>query len=56
MTGLRHSRTPLRKRTLDRTGAMSIEKVSAPSNAKATVNAMGLNSRPSTRCSVKIGM
>ena len=56
ITGLRHSRTPLRKNTLERTGAMRMEKVSAPSRAKATVRAMGLNSRPSTRCSVKIGM
>ena len=30
-------------------------KISAPSRAKATVHAMGLNRRPSTRCRVKIG-
>ena len=56
MTGLCHSLTPLRNNMLARTGATRIEKVSAPSRAKATVKAMGLNSRPSTRCSVKIGM
>ena len=33
-----------------------MENVSAPSSAKATVQAMGLNSRPSMRCSVKMGM
>ena len=38
------------------TGAMSIEKIRAPSRAKATVQAMGLNKRPSTRCKVKMGM
>ena len=38
------------------TGAMRIENVIAPSSAKATVQAMGRNKRPSTRCSVKIGM
>ena len=46
---------PLRKKKLDNTGAISMENVSAPNNAKATVQAMGLNSRPSTRCSVKMG-
>src|ERR1035438_4175012 len=56
MTGLCHSRTPLLNNTLAKTGAIKIEKVSAPSRAKATVKAMGLNNRPSTRCSVKIGM
>ena len=44
-----------RRQKLESTGAISIEKISAPSSAKATVQAMGLNSRPSTRCSVKIG-
>ncbi len=42
-------------RKLASTGAINIEKSSAPSSANATVQAMGLNSRPSTRCSVKIG-
>jgi hypothetical protein len=37
------------------TGASTMEKISAPSSAKATVQAIGLNSRPSTLCSVKIG-
>ena len=55
ITGLCHSRVPLRKNKLASTGATSIENSSAPSRANATVQAMGLNSRPSTRCSVKIG-
>ncbi len=32
-----------------------MEKSNAPSNAKATVQAMGLKRRPSTRCRVKMG-
>ena len=32
-----------------------MEKMMAPNRAKATVQAMGLNKRPSTRCSVKMG-
>ena len=32
---------------------VNIEKTSAPISAKATVHAMGLNSFPSTRCSVR---
>ena len=32
-----------------------MEKSKAPSKANATVQAIGLNSFPSTRCSVKIG-
>src|ERR1035441_2120113 len=46
---------PSRKRKLDSTGAITMEKSSAPSRAKATVQAMGLNSRPSTLSRVKIG-
>ena len=46
---------PLRNRKLASTGATSIENISAPSSANATVHAIGLNSRPSTLCSVKIG-
>src|ERR1035438_4144953 len=34
---------------------MSRANTSAPSRAKATVHAMGLNNRPSTRCRVKMG-
>ena len=45
----------LRKSKLARAGAISIEKINAPSRAKATVHAIGLNSRPSTRCRVKMG-
>jgi len=37
------------------TGPRNIENSRAPAKAKATVHAMGLNKRPSTRCSVKIG-
>ena len=55
MTGLCHSFAPLAKAKLASTGAMSMEKSSAPSRAKATVQAMGWNSRPSTRCRVKMG-
>ena len=55
MTGLRHSRVPLAKKKLERTGATRMENKSAPSSANATVQAMGLNNRPSTRCSVKMG-
>ena len=50
------SLTPLRNNRLAKTGATKIENVIAPRSAKATVHAMGRNSRPSTRCSVKIGM
>ena len=32
-----------------------MEKIKAPNKAKATVHAMGLKSRPSTACKVKIG-
>ena len=55
ITRLRRSRTPLRKNVAASTGAMRIENVMAPRRAKATVQAMGRNNRPSTRCSVKIG-
>ena len=55
ITGLCHSFVPLGKNMLESTGASSIENISAPSNANATVQAIGLKSRPSTRCSVKIG-
>jgi hypothetical protein len=34
---------------------MVIEKITAPNKAKATVQAIGRNSRPSTRCRVKMG-
>ena len=46
----------VRKRKLANTGASSMEKTSAPSRAKATVQAMGWNRRPSTRCKVNIGV
>ncbi len=55
MTGLRDSLTPLRNNTLANTGTTRMEKVMAPSRANATVHAIGLNSLPSMRCSVKIG-
>ena len=32
-----------------------MEKINAPSKANATVQAIGLNNRPSTACKVKIG-
>jgi len=32
-----------------------MEKIRAPSRANATVQAIGLNKRPSTACNVKIG-
>ena len=54
-TGLCHSRAPLAKKKLESTGATSIENISAPNRANVTVQAMGLNNRPSTRCSVKMG-
>src|SRR5262249_15642137 len=56
ITGLRHSRAFAPKRKLERAGAMSIENMSDPSSAKDTVQAIGLNRRPSTRCKVKIGI
>ena len=37
------------------TGATTMAKTSAPSSAKVTVQAMGLKSRPSTACRVKMG-
>ena len=55
MSGFCRSRTPPRNSTLPSTGAMRMEKVRAPSRAKATVQAIGLNSRPSIRSSVKMG-
>ena len=55
ITGLCHSRVPLGKKRLASAGAISIEKTMAPNRAKATVQAMGLNKRPSTRCNVKMG-
>ena len=55
ITGLRHSRAPLGRRRLASTGAISMENSNAPSKANATVQAIGLNRRPSTRCSVNIG-
>src|ERR1700734_2098564 len=55
MTGLRHSDAPRGKRRLDRTGAMMMGKMSAPSRANATVQAMGRKRRPSTACRVKMG-
>ncbi len=55
MMGLCHSFVPLGKNRLERTGASSMENISAPSSAKATVQAIGLKSRPSTCCKVKIG-
>ena len=36
-------------------GTSSIENIKAPSSAKATVQAMGLQRRPSTRWRVKMG-
>ena len=55
ITGLCHSRVPLGKKMLASAGAISSEKMMAPSRANATVQAMGLNNRPSTRCNVKMG-
>ena len=55
MPGLRHSLAPLGNTTAAITGPISIEKMRAPSRANATVQAIGLNKRPSTRCKVKIG-
>jgi hypothetical protein len=46
---------PLLKSMLAMTGATMMAKMSAPSRAKVTVQAMGLKSRPSTACSVKMG-
>ena len=56
ISGLRHSFAPRRKKKLASTGDTTIENSSAPNNANATVQAIGLNRRPSTRCSVKMGM
>ena len=55
MTRLRRSLMPCGRSMLASTGAMRMENVMAPRRAKATVQAMGRNSRPSTRCSVKMG-
>ena len=55
MTGFSHSVAPLGKRKLASTGASTMEKMRAPSRAKATVQAMGLKRRPSTDCKVKMG-
>ena len=56
MSGLCHSFVPFGKTRLASTGPTSIENIKPPSSANATVQAIGLNSRPSTACSVKIGM
>ena len=53
--GLCHSLAPLRKKMLASTGAMTMANTNAPIRAKVTVQAIGLKSRPSTACSVKIG-
>ncbi len=53
--GFFHSFAPLRKAKLHSTGARMMEKMSAPSSAKATVQAMGWKRRPSTDCRVKMG-
>src|ERR1035441_2700102 len=55
ITGLSHSFVPVGKKKLASTGATTMEKINAPHRAKATVHAIGLKSRPSTACSVKIG-
>ena len=55
MTRFRRSFNPPRKKMLANTGTMKMENVIAPSSANATVHAMGRKSRPSMRCSVKIG-
>ena len=55
MIGLCHSLAPFAKAKLASTGAIRIENIRAPSSANATVHAMGWNSLPSTRSSVKIG-
>ncbi len=55
MTGFRHSLTPFSKTISASTDAMAIEKISAPSNANDTVQAIGLKRRPSTLCRVKMG-
>src|SRR6266851_8732922 len=55
ITGLCHSLTPLLNSTPDTTGATSTENRRAPRRANATVQAIGWNKRPSTRCRVKMG-
>ena len=55
ITGLRHSFTPFLNCHTASAGAMPIEYSNAPTSAKETVHAMGLNNRPSTLCNVKIG-
>ncbi len=49
MSGLRHSFVPLGNTRLASTGPRNIEYSSAPASAKATVQAIGRNKRPSTR-------
>ena len=55
ISGLCHSLAPLGNTTAAITGPISIEKIRAPNSANATVQAIGLNKRPSTACRVKIG-
>jgi len=55
IAGLCHSLVPFWKAKLASTGAIKIEKSNAPRSAKATVQAMGWKSLPSTRCRVKMG-
>ena len=55
MSGFCHSRVPLRNNILASTVAINMEKSSAPNSANTTVQAIGLNNRPSTRCNVKMG-
>ncbi len=43
------------ERKLATTGATRMAKTSAPIRAKLTVHAIGLKSRPSTACKVKMG-
>jgi hypothetical protein len=45
----------LGKRKLARTGASPVERIREQSGANATVQATGLNRRPSTDCNVKMG-
>ena len=57
ISGLSRSVTPLRKNSAARAPERRGSRTSSrPSSANATVHAIGRNSRPSTRCSVKIGM
>jgi hypothetical protein len=55
ITGLCHSRVPFGKKRLASAGAISHRKDDRAQSANATVQAIGLNNRPSTRCSVKMG-